>query len=65
MRIPEYQRFHSGTLLSEIPNLKFVQAIQILKFLIKDLNSDITDTNFEIQFPKFEIRDLKFVKPGS
>ena len=65
MRISEYQRFAFGNLLSDIPNLKFVQAIQILKFVIKDLNSEITDANFEIRFPKFEIRDLKFVKPGS
>ena len=65
MRIPEYQIFDFGNLLSEIPNLKFVQAIQISKFVIKDQNSEITDANFEIRFPKFEIRDLKFVKPGS
>ena len=42
MRIFEYQRFDVGNLLSEISNLKFVQAIQIL---IKDLNSEITDAN--------------------
>ena len=41
MRIPEYQRFDFGNLFSEIPDLKFVQAIQILKFVIKDLNSEI------------------------
>ena len=68
MRISEYQRFAFGNLLSEIPNLKFVQAIQIMKFVIKDLNSEmpeITDANFEFRFLKFEITDLKFVKSGS
>ena len=68
MRISEYQRFAFGKLSSDIPNLKIVQAIQILKFVIKDLNSEmpeITDAKFEIRFLKLRITDLKFVKPGS
>ena len=65
MRIPEYQRFDFGNLLSETPKLKFVQAIQILKFVNKDLNSEITNANFEIRFTKYEVKDLNFVKPGS